>query len=1180
MAQTKLNHKQAAPVSHGGGRKFFTDVREAMPMPPLIEVQKDSYDWFIKKGLAELFDEVSPITDFIGRDLELYFEDYYLDEPKFDEAESKAKNLTYESPLRIKTRLTNKRTKESTEQEIFLGDFPLMTKNGTFIINGIERVVVSQLVRSAGVIFTASYGKNGKYYGGKIIPNRGAWLEVETDANKVLWVRVDRKRKVAITSLLRAFGYETDEEIKNLFKDVDVVKNEEETSYIDATLAKDAAKDEAEGLKEVYKRIRPGDLAATDNARQLIHSMFFRFDRYDLGQVGRYKLNRRFGEDIPNNKENRILRKEDFINFIREIIRLNITKEPEDDIDHLGNRRMRAIGELIQNRFRVGLSRMERIIKDRMSTADINTLTPNKLINARPVISVVKEFFMSSQLSQFMDQTNPLAELEHKRRLSAMGPGGLSRERAGFEVRDVHTTHYGRICPIATPEGPNIGLVSHLASFAKINSYGFIETPYRRVLHDLDTDDKALVGQITRENIYEVKKLDSEGEEKVLMSEVPSGKKGKVLIKAGVKIDKTKAKTIKEKVDPAVLIPVKPVVTNEVIYIDAFEEEKFITAASTTPIDDNGYFMTERSEVRKYGQPITEDVEKIDFVGIAGNQIISVATSLIPFMEHNDGQRALMGTNMQRQAIPLLINEAPIVGTGIEERAAKDSGHVILADEDGEIAALDGNSIELRNKKGGIRKYNLTKYLRSNSSTCINQHPKVNVGDKVSKGDVLSDGPTIDNGELALGKNALVAYMTWEGFNYEDAIIISERLVRDDVYSSIHIENYTVDVRDTKLGPEVITNDIPNISEEKLKNLDKDGIIRVGAEVSSGDILVGKITPKGETELSAEEKLLRAIFGEKAKDVRDSSLYLQHGEHGKVVDIKIFSREEGDKLSAGVLKSIQISVANQRKIQVGDKMANRHGNKGVISKVVPEEDMPYMEDGTPIDIILSPLGVISRMNLGQILELHLGLAAHKLGYKAATPALNGLSEEQIKEELKKAGYPEDGKIPLYDGKTGEKFDNRVAVGYKYMLKLNHMVEDKMHQRSIGPYSLITQQPLGGKAQFGGQRFGEMEVWALEGYGAAHILQEILTIKSDDVPGRSKAYEAIIKGEEIEKQNVPESFNVLVRELKGLGLDVELLGGEGKKKKEDKEGVKDKKETIVEGEAKEVDTKESDKNRES
>ncbi len=1160
MAQTNVNHKQATSgQAKNRSRKFFTEIKEAMSMPSLIELQKDSYDWFIKQGLAELFDEVSPITDFIGRDLELYFEDYYLDEPKFNEVESKAKNTIYESPLRIKARLINKRTNESTEQEIFLGDFPLMTKNGTFIINGIERVIVSQLVRSAGVIFTSVYGKNGKYYGGKVIPNRGAWLEVETDANKVIWVRVDRKRKVAVTSLLRAFGYETDEEIKKMFEDVDVTKNDEEVSYIDATLSRDAAKDEAEGLKEVYKRIRPGDLAATDNARQLIYSMFFRFDRYDLGQVGRYKLNRRFGENIPNNKENRILRKEDFINFIQEIIRLNITKEPEDDIDHLGNRRVRAIGELIQNRFRVGLSRMERIIKDRMSTADINTLTPNKLINARPVISVVKEFFMSSQLSQFMDQTNPLAELEHKRRLSAMGPGGLSRERAGFEVRDVHTTHYGRVCPIATPEGPNIGLVGHLASFAKLNSYGFIETPYRMVLHDLATNDEKLVGQIARENVYEVKKLNEESEEGILMSDVSDNDRGKIIVKVGVKIDKTKAKTIKQKVDSRVLIPVKPVVTNEVVYIDAFQEEKYITAASTTPIDNNGYFMVRRSEVRKYGQPTTEDVEKNDFVGIAGNQIISVATSLIPFMEHNDGQRALMGTNMQRQAVPLLTNDSPVVGTGIEERAAKDSGHIILAEEDGEIIALDGSCIESKNKKGEVRKYNLTKYLGSNSSACINQHPIVNVRDKVKKGDVLSDGPSIDNGELALGKNVLAAYMTWEGFNYEDAIIISERLVRDDVYSSIHIENHTVYVRDTKLGSEVITNDIPNISEEKLKNLDKDGIIRVGAEVSSGDILVGKITPKGETELSAEEKLLRAIFGEKAKDVRDSSLYLKHGEHGKVVDIKVFSREEGDKLSAGVLKSIQVSVANQRKIQVGDKMANRHGNKGVVSKVVPAEDLPYMDDGTPIDIIFSPLGVISRMNLGQILELHLGLAAHKLGYKAATPALNGVTEEQIKEELVKAGYSKDGKIPLYDGRTGEQFGNRVAVGYKYMLKLNHMVEDKMHQRSTGPYSLITQQPLGGKAQSGGQRFGEMEVWALEGYGASHTLQEILTIKSDDVPGRSKAYEAIIKGEEIEKQNVPESFNVLVRELKGLGLEVELLGGKNKEGKIDgkKEKIEEK-----------------------
>jgi DNA-directed RNA polymerase subunit beta len=1140
------------------GRTFFTNSAEIMPMPDLVEVQKDSYDWFIKQGLSELFEEISPISDFIGRDLELYLEDYYLDEPKFDEAESKAKNVTYEAPLRVKTRLANKRTDESIEQEIFLGDFPLMTRNGTFIINGIERVVVSQLVRSAGVIFTANYIKGKKYYGGKIIPNRGAWLELETDVNKVIWARVDRKRKIAVTSLLRAFGYETDEEIKKLFQDVDVVKDENETSYIDATLARDGTTNEAEGLQEVYKRIRPGDMAATDNARQLIHSMFFRFDRYDLGQVGRYKMNRRFGEGIPNNKENRILRREDFLNFVQEVIRLSVTRGQEDDVDHLGNRRIRAIGELVQNRFRVGLSRMERIIKDRMSTADINSLTPNKLINARPVISVVKEFFMSSQLSQFMDQTNPLAELEHKRRLSAMGPGGLSRERAGFEVRDVHTTHYGRICPIATPEGPNIGLVSHLASFAKLNSYGFIETPYKKVLHDLPSNDPKLEGQILREDVCEVKDLDQENKESVLLNEVPEDKRGKIILKAGTKIDKTKAKTLAQKLDSKILIPIKPVVTSEIKYVDAFEEEKCVTTTAITPIDNNGYFIKDRVEVRKYGQPTTADVSTIDYIGVAGNQIISVATSLIPFMEHNDGQRALMGTNMQRQAVPLLTNESPIVGTGVEERAAKDSGHVILAEEEGTVNKADASCIEVKNKKGETKRYDLTKFLRSNSSTCINQHPTVDVGQKVSPGDVMSDGPTIDKGELALGKNVIVAYMTWEGFNYEDAIIISEKLVRNDVYSSIHIENYSVDVRDTKLGSEVITNDIPNISEEKLKNLDKDGIIRIGAEVSSGDILVGKITPKGETELSAEEKLLRAIFGEKAKDVRDSSLYLEHGEHGKVVDIKIFSREEGDKLPAGVLKSVQVSVANLRKIQVGDKMANRHGNKGVVSKIVPMEDMPYMDDGTPVDIILSPLGVISRMNLGQTLELHAGLAAQKLGHKVATPALNGMTEEEIRKELKKAGYPESGKLPLYDGKTGEKYENQVAVGYKYMLKLNHMVEDKMHQRSIGPYSLITQQPLGGKAQFGGQRFGEMEVWALEGYGAAHTLQEVLTIKSDDVPGRSKAYESIIKGEPIEKQNVPESFNVLVRELKGLGLDVELLGDEQehkKKKTEKKENVK-------------------------
>ena len=1056
-------------------RKSFSKLIEVMPMPDLIEIQTDSYKWFLQEGLAELFDEINPVADFIGRDLELYFEDYYLDEPKFSEVESREKNITYEAPLRVKTRLVNKKTGRALNQEVFLGDFPVMTDKGTFIINGIERVIVSQLIRSAGVMFTAEFVKGKKCYGAKIIPNRGAWLEIETDSNKVIWVRIDRKRKVAVTSLLRAFGYASDQELIDLFKDVDLVKSKDEPGFIEATIEKDAAKSEPEGLQEVYRRIRPGDLASVDNARQLIHSMFFRFDRYDFGRVGRYKLNRRFKLDLPaTKKENRILRREDLVEIVKEVIRMNITKKPEDDIDHLGNRRIRAIGGLIQNRFRVGLARMERIVKDRMSTSDLASLTPNKLINARPVIGVIREFFMSSQLSQFMDQTNPLAELEHKRRLSAMGPGGLTRERAGFDVRDVHTTHYGRICPIATPEGPNIGLVGHLASYSRLNSYGFLETPYRKVVHD---------------------------------------KKGAH-------------------------------VTTEIVYLDAFEEEKYITVDATIPMDKDGYILVDRFEVRKHGEPGIEDTDKIDFVGIAANQIISIATSLIPFMEHNDGQRSLMGTNMQRQAVPLIKAEAPVVGTGIEERAARDSGHVVIANDDGMITKSEAASIELKTKKGQTIVYNLNKFLRSNSSTCINQHPIVEVGEKVKKGQVLSDGPSIDNGELSLGRNVLVAFMTWEGFNYEDAVIISERLVREDVYSSIHIENYTIDVRDTKLGPEVITNDIPNISEEKLKNLDEEGIIRIGAEVSSGDILVGKITPKGETTLSAEEKLLRAIFGEKAKDVRDSSLYLEHGEHGKVVDIKIFSREAGDKLAAGVLQSIQVAVANLRKIQVGDKMSGRHGNKGVISQVVPVEDMPYMADGTPIDIILSPLGIISRMNLGQLLETHLGFAAKKLGYRVMTPALNGITEEQIRGELKAAGLPEDGKVTLYDGKTGDAYDHTITVGYKYLLKLNHMVEDKIHQRSIGPYSLITQQPLGGKAQFGGQRFGEMEVWALEGYGAAHTLQEMLTIKSDDVPGRSKAYESIIKGEEIEKLNVPESFNVLIRELKGLGLNIELLDNGG------------------------------------
>jgi DNA-directed RNA polymerase subunit beta len=1056
-------------------RQTFGAVPDAMELPDLIEVQRRSYKWFLEEGIKELFHEVSPVRDFIGRDLELYFEDYYLDEPKFDEKTSRMKNVTFEAPLRVKTRLMNKRNNTNKEQEIYLGDLPLMTPRGTFVINGVERVVVSQLVRSAGAFFTADVYRGRRYYGAKIIPNRGAWLEFETDPKNVIWVKIDRKRKVAVTSLLRAFGYPTDEEITELFKDVDTHPI---NHYIEATLNKDAAKNEEDGLIEVYKRIRPGDRATADNAKSLIHSMFFNFDRYDLGKVGRYKFNLRFGLDTSDtavaDEEKRIISKEDLVQIIREIIRLNITQDEPDDVDHLGNRRVRAVGELIQSRFRVGLARMERIIKDRMSTQDIEALTPGRLINARPVIGAVREFFMSSQLSQFMDQTNPLSELEHKRRLSAMGPGGLSRERAGFEVRDVHPTHYGRICPIATPEGPNIGLIGHLSSYAIINEYGFIETPYRKV--------------------------------------VKEEKGGKVIARA----------------------------TDEIEYINAFKEERSVTVPATTPLDKNGYFVDEFIGARKYGEPQIVHEGEIDYMDVSSQQIVSIGTAMIPFLEHDDATRALMGTNMQRQAVPTVKPEAPIVGTGIEGRAAKDSGHVIVSESDGEVTAVDGKRIEITDKQKNLHRYELNKFLRSNNSTVINQRPSVDVGQKVKKGAVVADSSAVDQGELALGQNVLVAFMAWDGYNYEDAVIFSERLVHDDRFTSVHIENYTIDVRDTKLGPEVVTGDIPNVSEEKLKNLDAEGVIRIGAEVKSGDILVGKITPKGETELSAEEKLLRAIFGEKARDVRDSSLYLEHGEHGKVVDVTVFSREAGDKLSPGVIKQIQVTVADLRKVQVGDKVAGRHGNKGVISKVVPMEDMPFLQDGTPIDVILTPLGVVSRMNLGQILEVHLGLAANALGYNVATPVLNGVAEEKIRSELERAGFPASGQLKLYDGRTGEAFEHLVTVGYMYLLKLAHMVEDKIHQRSIGPYSLITQQPLGGKAQFGGQRFGEMEVWALEAYGAAHTLQEILTIKSDDVPGRSKAYESIIKGEPIRKVNIPESFNVLIRELKGLCLDVELL----------------------------------------
>ena len=1101
----------------GKKRKYESTLKnkkDAIPLPDLVEVQQESYKWFLDQGIKEIFEEISPIKDFGGQKLELSFLKYYFDEPKFDELTSRKKNVTFESPMRVDIEL-KKDGKKLSQQEIYLGDIPLMTETGTFIINGIERAIVSQLIRSAGVFFSSENVKGKNYYGAKIIPNRGAWLEIETDINNVIWVKIDRKRKIAVTSLLRAFGYSTDEEIKELFQKVET---HPDFNYIEATLKKDITTSEDEGLMEVYKRIRPGDLAGIDNVRSLINAMFFNFDRYDFGKVGRYKLNRRFNKDLPITKENRIFDPQNLVDIVEEIISLNISQKEADDIDHLGNRRIRTIGELVQNRFRIGVVRMERIIRDRMSTLDETNMTPARLINSRPLISAVKEFFMSSQLCQFMDQTNPLAELEHKRRLSAMGPGGLTRERAGFEVRDVHRTHYGKICPIATPEGPNIGLVGHLASYAHINEYGFLETPYRKVLHDIKNDPKITVDKIAREDIK-------------------SG--AKVVLKKNEKITSAKAKEL-SKIKDLKTIAIKPIVTDEILFLDAFEEEKMIITTATSEIDKDGYFLEDKVEVRKYGVPDIDDVSKVDFMDVSPKQIVSIATSLIPFLEHDDAVRALMGTNMQRQAVPLVSPQAPFVGTGVEEKAALDSGHVVRTKESGKVSAVSADKIEILNSKGDLDVYDLSKFVRSNQSTCINQHPIVEIEENVKKGQALSDGQSIEGKELALGRNILVAFMSWEGYNYEDAIIISERLVKDDFYSSIHINNYSIDVRDTKLGPEIVTRDIPNIGEEKLKNLDDEGVVRIGAEVKSGDILVGKITPKGETELSSEEKLLRAIFGEKAKDVRDTSLVLEHGEHGKIVAIQIFSRADGDKLQPGVIKTIQISVANLRKIQVGDKMSGRHGNKGVVSKIVPVADMPCLEDGTPIDVILSPLGVISRMNLGQLLETHLGLAAQAGDYKVATPPLDGIPDHIIRAELKKYGYPEDGKLTLYDGRTGDRFDDKTVVGYKYMLKLNHMVEDKIHQRSIGPYSLITQQPLGGKAQFGGQRFGEMEVWALEGYGAAHILQEMLTIKSDDVPGRSKAYESIIKGEEIQKVNIPESFNVLVREFKGLGLDVELL----------------------------------------
>jgi DNA-directed RNA polymerase beta' subunit len=1067
--------------------KNFGKFPPLVNQPNLNAVQLASYSWFLKEGLKEILAEVSPVYDHTGKEFALYFDDYYFGEPKYDEATARYKDATYEAPLYLKVRLENKKTGKVEAQEVYFGEFPKMTERGTFIINGVERVVVSQLIRSPGAYFTAIPWRQRQLFGAKVIPNRGAWLEFETDVDGSIYVKIDRHRKVPVTDLLRVFYTYTpesekeaktlsDEEMQKIFSDVDAGK----IKYLAATLKKDAAKDLAESYLEIYRRLRPGDPATPQTAKNLVDSVFNRADRYDLSAVGRFKLNQRLNLDPK--KTSRLLDFEDLTRIVKEIIRLNNTPDAEpDDIDHLGNRRLKAVGELLAGRLRIGFARLRRIIQDRMSTIERDAqLLPSQLINFRPITAVVKEFFSSSQLSQFMDQINPLSELEHKRRLSALGPGGLTRERASFEVRDVHHSHYGRICPIETPEGGNIGLINYLASYARINNFGFLETPYLRV------------------------------------------KNGKI--------------------------------TGEVVWLDALTEEQYRIAHAASKRDKDGRLIGTSVSVRYRGAPTSCTPAEVDFIDVAPNQFISVATSLIPFLQHDDANRALMGSNMQRQAVALVKPVAPLVGTGEEEKAAEDSGYLIRAEENGEVVYVDAREIRVK-YPSGIKTYTLEKFKRSNQFTCISQRPVVSPGEKVKKGDLLADGPSTDNGVLALGQNLLVAFMSWEGANFEDAIVISERVVREDLFTSVHIEEFYCDVRDTKLGPEITTPDIPNVSEEKLRNLDEEGIIRIGAEVEAGDILVGKISPKGEVELTPEERLLRAIFGEKARDVKDTSLTLPHGKRGRVVGVKIFSRDQGDKLEAGIIKRIQVEIAVLRKIQAGDKLAGRHGNKGVISQVRPIEDMPYLADGTPVDIILDPLGVASRMNLGQILETHLGWAAEKLGYRAVTPGLDSASEEEIRAELKRAGLPEDGKTILFDGRTGMPFDQPVTVGQIYMLKLNHLVEDKVHMRSIGPYSLITQQPLGGKAQFGGQRFGEMEVWALEGYGARYTLQEMLTIKSDDVLGRSAAYESIIRGEPIKGPNVPASFNVLVNELKALCFDIQPIYETPSARKDDFKALK-------------------------
>lgn len=1045
-------------------RVYFTSGDNALPLPNLIAHQKDSWRWFVEEGLSEIFSEINPIDDYTGQKLSLKFGKYYFGEPKNTDQFAKENNLTFEAPLHATVELTNKTTGVVEEQEIYLGEYPWMTERGTFIINGTERVVVSQLIRSAGVFFTAETVAGRNYYGAKIIPGRGAWMEFETASNGAIYVKIDRRRKMPATTLLRALGYPKTSEIKELFADIDTG----DVKYIDETLDKDTSRGANEALIEVYRRLRPGDLATVDNARQMIERMFFDFKRFDYSRVGRYKLNQRLGLDVANTAENRTLQMSDLVAILREVIRLNNTQESADDIDALSNRRVRLVGELIARQFRVGMLRMQRNAMDRMSVADLESVSPSQLINARPIVAAVREFFTSSQLSQLLDEVNPLSELSHKRRLSSTGPGGLTRERAGFEVRDAHPTHYGRICSVETPEGANIGLVLNLAAYARVNEYGFIETPYLRV------------------------------------------KDGKV--------------------------------TDELVYLDASQEIGEVIADAGEALNEDGTFRDERVNARSNMQPSQVDASQVTFMDAAHRQILGSTAALVPFIEKTRVDRALTGSNMQRQAVPLLCPESATVGTGIEKAVAENSGHLIQASADGEVVRADADEVHVK-YADGVKIYTLKHFVKNNDDRCYNQKVRVERGDKVKKGDILIEGASIAGGEIALGKNLLVAFMPWGGYNMEDAIIMSRRLVEDDRLTSINIKDYTVEVRETKLGPEIVTRDIPNVSEESLRHLDENGIVQIGSEVKAGDVLVGKITPKGEQELSSEERLLRAIFGEKAKDVRDTSQRMNNAGGGKVVGVKIFSRENGHELKAGVLMQIQIFVAQLRKIGVGDKMAGRFGNKGVVAKVLPVEDMPFLEDGTPVDVVLNPLGVPSRMNLGQIFETHLGMAARALGYRVATPSFNGVPSEKISDELEKAGLARDGKSQLFDGRTGEPFEERTTVGVMHMIKLHHMVSDKIHARSTGPYTMVTQQPLGGKAQNGGQRFGEMEVWALEAYGAAATLQEMLTIKSDDVYGRAKAYESIIKDEPIVGPKLPESFNVLVKELQGLGLRVDLVDDE-------------------------------------